>query len=69
MMSVRGDKGCEWCVINMGRGACTFVVEVENCPLSDKEVVKLNRTFSRLMKRANKRLIKEIRAKQDQGGE
>ena len=57
-MSVRGDKGCEWCVINMGRNACTFIVELENCPLSDCDVIKLNKKFTTLMKRANRRLQK-----------
>lgn len=47
----RGSNGCEWCVINLGRGDCTYITDLANCPLSNKEVRLLNNIFIALQQR------------------
>ena len=47
----RGSNGCEWCIINLGRGNCTYISDLANCPLTDEQVILLNNFFLALQQR------------------
>ena len=47
----RGSNGCEWCIINLGRGNCTYISDLANCPLTDEQVILLNNFFLVLQQR------------------